>query len=276
MSEWLLRIGRHSRERGNPVRRSDCSLTNDLDSRIRGNDGWVWLLALAFAFALPAHADGRVRAQLVSPNQTTLSAEIAARLVELPFREGQAFKAGQTLAGFDCALFTAQRDKTEAQEELARQGRDTANKLRERGMSSDMEWHQAQSKLKETAADAQAARATASRCSIAAPFDGRVARLAVAQYQFVTAGTPLLEIVDTRKLEVHAVVPSHWLAWLRVGDVITLRVDELGRDYRAKITRLAARIDAVSQMAPVVGEIENPSPELLPGMSGWASFRGKR
>ncbi len=223
-----------------------------------------------------AHAEGRVRVQLVSPNQTTLSAEIAARLVELPFREGHAFKAGQVLAGFDCALFTAQRDKMEAQESLARLALVTADKLHERGMSSDLEWQQAQSKTRETTADAQAARTTASRCVIAAPFDGRVAKLGVAQYQFVNAGTPLMEIVDTRKLEVQAVVPSAWLAWLKAGDGLTLRVDELGRDYSAKITRLAARIDAVSQMAPVVGEIEGAAPELLPGMSGWASFRRKR
>lgn len=257
-----------------------ASLKQPAESRrYRGRFSGVpraWLPALFLALPLAAHAEGRVRAQLVSPNQTTLSAEIAARLVELPFREGQAFTVGQTLAGFDCALFTAQRDKMEAQEELAAQGLETANKLHARGLSSDMEWHQAQSKLKETAADAQAARATASRCAIVAPFDGRVAKLGVAQYQFVTAGTPLMEIVDTRKLEVQAVVPSHWLAWLRVGDVITLRVDELKRDYQARVTRLAARIDAVSQMAPVVGEIEKTSPELLPGMSGWATFRGKR
>lgn len=85
-----------------------------------------------------------------------------------------------------------------------------------------------------------------------------------------------MEVVDSERLEVHAVAPSAWLAWLRLGDVITLRVDELGRDYRARIVRLAARIDAVSQMAPVVAEIEAPGAELLPGMSGWASFKGRR
>lgn len=240
---------------------------------MRGN---VWGVALLLAVHLPAHADSRVRAQLVSPNQTTLSAEIAARLTELPFREGHAFKAGDTLVGFDCALFTAQRDKTEALAELARQALGTADRLHERGMNSDLEWQQAQSKVKETAADAAAARTTTSRCRITAPFDGRIARLAVAQHQFVNAGTALMEIVDTRKLEVQAVVPSTWLAWLRVGDAIVIQVDELKRAYRARVVRLAARIDAVSQMAPVVGEIEGNAPELLPGMSGWATFRGQR
>lgn len=231
---------------------------------------------LCLTLAASAGAEGRVRAQLVSPNQTTLSAEIAARLVELPFREGQAFQTGATLAAFDCALFLAQRDKTEAQEELARAALDTADKLKERGMNSELEWRQARAKVKETAADAAAARATASRCVIRAPFDGRVARLPVAQHQFVNAGAALMEIVDSRRLEVHAVVPSSWLAWLKTGQTFSLRVEELKRDYRVRLLRLAARIDAVSQMAPVVGEIDNPGAELLPGMSGWAVFREAR
>jgi len=35
----VVGINRHSRESGNPVRRPDCSLMNELDSRFRGNDG---------------------------------------------------------------------------------------------------------------------------------------------------------------------------------------------------------------------------------------------
>ena len=53
------------------------------------------LLLLA---ATLSQADERVRAQIVSPNQSALSAEIAAKIVELPFREGDAFKTGDTLA----------------------------------------------------------------------------------------------------------------------------------------------------------------------------------
>lgn len=234
------------------------------------------LLLLLLTLSAAAQADQRVRAQLVSPNQTVLSAEVAARLTALPFREGHAFKAGDLLAGFDCALYQAQRDKAEALSELARHSLSTVKRLHDKGLSSDLELQQAQAKLKETAADADAARVTVSRCEIRAPFAGRVAKLGAAQHQFVTAGTQLMEVVDRERLEVQAVVPSAWLAWLRLGDVITLRVDELGRDYRARIVRLAARIDAVSQMAPVVGEIEVPGDELLPGMSGWASFKGRR
>lgn len=229
-----------------------------------------------FAALQPASADSRVRAQLVSPNHTTLSAEVSATLTRLPFREGDAFRANDLIASFDCALYQAQRDKSEAQYELARESRDTTQRLHDKGISSDLELFQTESKLKETKADAEAAEVSVNRCEIHAPYNGRVARLLVAEHQYVTAGMPLLEIVESEKLEVQAVVPSNWLAWLKIGDSFVIHIDELNRDYRVRIVRLAARIDAVSQMAPVVGRIEVEHGELLPGMSGWASFRKGR
>lgn len=235
---------------------------------------WILGLLSCCLCGVSAAEEQRVRAQLISPNQTVLSAEVNARLASLPFRDGQAFKAGELLAGFDCVLYNAQRDKAVALNEVAVQSLATVKRLHERDMSSDLELFQAQSKVKETAAEAEIARVTVSRCVIKAPFDGRVSRLAVAQHQFVTAGTQLMEIVDRNKLEVQAVVPSAWLAWLREGDSFSIRVDEMGRDYRARVVRLAAKIDAVSQMAPIAGEIAEEGAGLLPGMSGWAVFQG--
>ncbi len=51
----MERMGRHSRERGNPGRRAECSLSNELDSRVRGNDGAVGML-FGLLLAIPAHA----------------------------------------------------------------------------------------------------------------------------------------------------------------------------------------------------------------------------
>jgi len=226
--------------------------------------------------ATMSHADDRVRAQVVSPNQSTLSAEIAAKIIELPFREGDAFKAGDTLIAFDCALFKTQRDKSAATAELAQQALVTAKRLHDLQMSSDLELQQAEAKAKETIAEAEGMRVTVSKCSFVAPYDGRVSKLGVALHQFVTAGTPMLEIMDMRKLEVQVAIPSRWLAWLKTGNVFSIHVDELGRAYQAKVIRTGAKIDAVSQMVSITGEISGNPPELIPGMSGWATFRQKR
>lgn len=250
----------------------NLTLTNSIFPSTRA----ALALTLMLALAPLCRADERVRAQVVSPNQSSLSAEIAARIIELPFREGDAFKTGDTLVAFDCALLKAQRDKAVASLELAQQALVIAKRLHELKMSSDLELQQAQAKAKETAAEAEAMRVTVDKCVFVAPYDGRVSRLGVALHQFVTAGAPMMEILDMRRLEVLVVVPSRWLAWLKPGSAFSIHVDELGRDFSAKVIRTAARIDAVSQMASITGEVQGNSPGLIPGMSGWAMFRQRR
>ncbi|MBI3898152.1 MAG: HlyD family secretion protein [Gammaproteobacteria bacterium] len=68
-------------------------------------------------------------------------------------------------------------------------------------------------------------------------------------------------------------LPSKWLAWLKVGSRFNVNVDKLGRGYRARVVRLGARIDPVSQSISLVAQVNGENPELLPGMSGWRRLR---
>jgi multidrug efflux pump subunit AcrA (membrane-fusion protein) len=88
----------------------------------------------------------------------------------------------------------------------------------------------------------------------------------------VSPGNPLLDIIDTGQLEVQMIVPSRWLAWLRPGAAFQVDVEELGKRYPAKVQRLGAQIDPVSQTVDVTAALTGNAPELLPGMSGWAVF----
>jgi multidrug efflux pump subunit AcrA (membrane-fusion protein) len=114
------------------------------------------------------------------------------------------------------------------------------------------------------------------RCSIAAPFAGRVAKRHVAAHQYVTPGVPLLDILETGQLELQMIVPSKWLAWLKPGAAFTVQVEELGKSFPAKVQRLGAQIDPVSQTVAVFGVMDGSHAGLLPGMSGWAVFAGHR
>ena len=216
--------------------------------------------------------DGRMRVQISASQQTSLSAELAANIETLPFREGDSFEEGQVLVEFDCALFRAQLSKAEAQAESAQQALRVSRRLAELNSISNLEVEQAGAKVKETEAEAGAMRVTVSKCSLNAPFSGRVAKTYVEPHEYVTQGKPLLEVVNTKQLEVKLIVPSRWLTWLARGKRFSIHVDDLNRNYTARVTRLGARIDPVSQSVSLVGEIEGSPAELLPGMSGWAIF----
>jgi membrane fusion protein, multidrug efflux system len=220
----------------------------------------------------PTAADDRIRVQISSERQTVLSAEIGAKLVHLPLREGDAFRTGQVLAGFDCDIYRAQLNKAEASAEAARQTLKVNKRLAELGSISTLEVDQAEAKLKETEAEAAGVKVTLSKCTIHAPFDGRIAKVHVETHQFVAQSRPLVDIVDMSRLEVKLIVPSRWLSWVSKGTKFKVRVDDLNREVNAVVTRSGARIDPVNQTVSLVGKITDRSDNLLPGMSGWATF----
>lgn len=53
---------------------------------------------------------------------------------------------------------------------------------------------------------------------------------------------------------------------------MSLTVFETGEAYLAKVVRIGGAVDEISQSIMVVAEIEAPGKNILPGMSGTATF----
>lgn len=225
------------------------------------------LLAAPAALAQPLP---ELRAQLVPRHQTQLSGEVAGRIAQMPLREGDTFAAGEVLVEFDCAAHRARLQRAIALRDRARAQAAAAVRLDRSGANSRLEVTVAQAEAAAAEAEVAAARVPVERCSITAPFAGRVVQLHAARHQFVPEGAPLLEILDHRELEVELLVPSRWLPWLRAGTVFAVRLDETGREHAVRAERFGARIDPVSQTVKLFGRIQAPSLDLLPGMSGTA------
>lgn len=232
-------------------------------------------LIVASAAAQDA-SGGRIRVQIVSRQQTTLSSEIEAKISVLTLREGNSFQEGQTLIAFDCSIQEAQLHKAKAVAEAAHQTLKVNARLAELGSISTLEMDQSKAKVKEAEADLAVMTAVVSKCSLKAPFTGRVAKLYVEKHQYLAPGKPIMDILDTTQMEARAIVPSSWLKWIRQDSRFSVRIDELGRSFPARVIRLGAKIDPLSQTVSIAGLIEGAHSSLLPGMSGWASFqRGK-
>jgi len=111
-------------------------------------------------------------------------------------------------------------------------------------------------------------QALLSKCSIAAPYSGRVAEQKVREQQYVQPGQALLDILDDSVLELEFLVPSAWLGWLKVGGSFQVEIDETRKTYPAKFIRIGARVDPVSQSVKVAAAIDGRFHELIAGMSG--------
>lgn len=222
--------------------------------------------------ATEAKPEPIIRAQLSPLESTVLSSQLAGKIEKVHVREGDRFEKGQRLVTFDCALHQAQLAKAQALEAEAQKTAEVNERLDSLNSISTLEVQVAAARLAAARADKAITQILVNRCAIAAPFPGRVAAVNVKSHQYVSEGHELLEILDDRQLEAEMVVPSRWLAWLATGTPFELTIDETGRTYPAVVTRLAARIDPVSQSLVVFGKVTAAHAALLPGMSGRASF----
>jgi len=110
------------------------------------------------------------------------------------------------------------------------------------------------------------------RCSVTAPFDGRIVLRRAQPHESVASGAALLEVVDNGTLEIYLLVPSAWLSRLQPGQTFNFTPDETGKPLKATVKRLGARIDEGSQTLLLIGSLPDDALGLLAGMSGTAQF----
>lgn len=228
----------------------------------------------AAAQAPPLTVVPEIRAQLSPKRSTVIASEVPGKIAELPFRDGDRFEKGQLLVGLDCSLTRTRLAAANATREKLERVHETKAQLNRMQSVGRLDVDVAAADLAQAEAEASLMRQMVERCTINAPFAGRVAEVKAKRWQFVREGDPLLEILDDRDLEVEMIVPSRWLRGVKEGSTFTLALEETGKTYGGKVTRLSGRVDPVNQSIRLYGELEGKPPELMAGMSGRALFDG--
>jgi membrane fusion protein (multidrug efflux system) len=213
-----------------------------------------------------------LRAQLSPRRYTTIAAEIGAKISRISVTEGGRFRAGQALVALDCSLQQAQLQKARAALSAAEQTFSANKRLDELRSIGKVELGASDAEAAKARAEVAATTALIAKCNVAAPFAGRVAEQKVREQQYVQPGQAMLDIIDDSTLELEFIVPSRWLAWLKPGYAFAVRIDETGKTYPAKVQRIGARVDPVSQSVKLSAAIAGRFPELIAGMSGKVSF----
>ncbi|MEO5379114.1 MAG: HlyD family efflux transporter periplasmic adaptor subunit [Magnetococcus sp. DMHC-6] len=214
-----------------------------------------------------------IRAYLVSRTHTTLSSHLDAEIQRLNVQEGDSVTMGKTLVVFDCKILAAQRHKAQTMLLAAKNKNKVVQRLAELHSVGTLEAEASQAEQAQAEADLAFQETRMRGCEIQAPFTGRIASLTVRERQYVMTGQSLMKIIDHRHLEMEMIVPSRWLAWLQPKTPFSIHIDETGKNYPAQVLRLGAEADPVSQSIKIIGGITIEHAELVPGMSGVASFK---
>ena len=213
-----------------------------------------------------------VQAVLGAKRQIVLASGLDAKITKLSLESGDRFKKGDVLVEYDCSVDAARLNEVLSRQRVTEEQLNAYRKLADLDSASNIEVLIAKENNEQNKALISQIRGRLQFCKHIAPWDGRVTRKMASQYEYVQTGRVLMDISSLDPLRAEFLIPSRWLRWLNIGTGLNIYINETGQNYSANITHIFGEVDPVSQSIQVVAEMEEYHEELLPGMSGMASF----
>ncbi len=226
--------------------------------------------AAAPAAATPASST--IRGLIVADREALLSSPMAGRLGSFYIKPGQKFYRGQTILRFECGEQYAKSAMAEAELDSAEETQQAKMRMQGLAQASELEVKLASANVARAQANLHLQHIGTKNCTLVAPFNGKVSKINAKPYQGVQIGQPLIEFISDKNLNVKVNAPAKMATKLKVGDTISIQVDETEKSYKAKIIAINAKIDAVSQTFELEAKITDDAGALVAGMSGNVSF----
>lgn len=164
---------------------------------------------------------------LRSNESVIIRPEIAGRITEILFEEGQPVQRGAPLFQLDDTIARAQLEQAKASLVLSRANHERTQSLHQRGASSLRAQDEAVAKLRADEAAVELAQATLDKARIFAPFNGVVGLRRVSVGDYVNPGQDLVNIEDLESLKVDFRVPEIYSMQLKVGQKVQIRLDAI-------------------------------------------------
>ncbi len=228
-------------------------------------------------------------------SRAAVGAKIIGRVVELPVDEGDSIAVGDIIAVLDsedleASVRLAEASLNEARARLADAGRELARQaeLVEDRLTSQALYDAALTQREVALAQVgtaearlNSAQATLDYTVVRAPIDGVVIERNIEVGEMVAPGGftsqqstgSIVRIADPASLEVEADINESYIARLRLGQRVSIRVDAVPDfDYSGRLRQIVPTADRQRAVVQVKVSIDNRDERLVPDMSCTVTF----
>lgn len=211
---------------------------------------------------------GVIRAALQADVSTDLDVPVA----RVTVRPGDRFAKGDVLVAFDCARYRGALRSANATRTEMHLNVQSNEVLAKRGAGGFIDLEVSRARLEKAQGEIEILEAKMRECVLRAPFSGRVIDVLTRPFERPSVAKPFITILGDDALEIELIVPSTWLRWLKPDSAFEFLVDETGGRHPARVVRLGAKVDPVSQTIEVTAVFAARPENVLVGMSGTARF----
>ena len=146
---------------------------------------------------------------VTASEEASISFRVPGQLTALLINEAQQVQQGDLLAKLDNTDFQNELANRKASYELARVELERSQSLLKRKVISKAQFDKAQAQFKSNQAALDLATSKLEYTKIHAPFDGRIARVDVENFQFVEAKQTILLLQNNSTVDVHIQIPEN-------------------------------------------------------------------
>ena len=213
-------------------------------------------------------------------DQASVKARVAAEVREVLVREGESVTAGQILVRMDTSEFQARVDQAKgnlhamrAQLDIATKNRDNNRALLDKGFISRAAFDNTASQFAAAQANVESAQGALDIVQkllndsvVRAPISGLIAVRNVQPGEKVSTDYKLLDIVNLKKMECEALVPTSDIPKIKIGQSVLLHIEGLAEEFIGNVTRINPATQAGSRSIAIYIQVANPQDMLKVGM----------
>jgi len=207
-------------------------------------------VATASEQTIPAMAE--VVGTLQAAERAAIAAKVTGVITRIPVVLGSTVKTGDLLVAISAEEIAARLNQAEAQLAQARRNLDREQHLFQKNAATAETVKSMQDLHAIAQAGYREAKAMLGYTTITAPFDGVVTQKMATSGDLAMPGTILLQLENSRKLQVRTAVPESIVLRLHTGDVLTVVVDTAAVVTQATIAEIAPAADPSSRTAAVI------------------------
>jgi membrane fusion protein (multidrug efflux system) len=203
---------------------------------------------------------------LRSEESVIVRPEVAGRVSEILFREGQAIAKGQAIIRLDSSVQRADHERARANLTLSKSKYERAVDLRNKGFISGQALDESDNNLKVAQADLELTVARLDKTEIKAPFTGVLGLRLVSIGDVVKEGQDIVNLEQIDPLKVDFRVPEIYLSQVQAGQALQIMLDAMpGRTFEGKVFAINPLLDAAGRAIVIRAQLPNDAGKLRPG-----------
>lgn len=213
-----------------------------------------------------------VTGEFKSRQSVDLRPEVAGRIAQIHFKDGQSVDKGQLLVSLEDRLLKAEVAQAKAEAQLAASNYSRAQDLFAKKFISARALDESKAAAEIAAAKSDLSQARLDRMVLTAPFAGRVGLRQHSVGDFVKDGDTVAIVEDSSRLMFDFRVPERFMSQVRPGQRLQIELMDQSKSVPAQVEAVDARIDAEGRFIALRAMVDNTKGQIKPGLFGRAKL----